>query len=183
MERNAQQMAEVGEMLRGLAQRAEAAAEVPPDTQPDATAETSEALADALDRLAAAQAAMMERLTGAREEEHAAAERVAERIAESHERLLGALEKDRIETDARERHALDRLVAGQERLLAALERDHAPAGGGMDEETRQRIRSLDVQVLRVLEELTAGRQEAVGDLRAELRNLAKAIASTADRPR
>ena len=38
-----------------------------------------------------------------------------------------------------------------------------------------RLRSIDVQLLRILEELSAGRQETVADLRAEIAQLVKVI--------
>ncbi len=166
MEKNAQQMTEVGEMLRGLAERE--------------GGESTETLKDALSGVAKTQTAMLSHLEATRDGESAA----IERIADSHERILGALQKDRADAESRERQALERIAAGQERMLAAMERDRVAGtgGGGLDEETRQRIRSLDLQLLRIVEELTAGRQESVADLRAELRNLAKAISSTANRP-
>ena len=46
---------------------------------------------------------------------------------------------------------------------------------GIDAESRMRLRSIDVQLLRILEEMSAGRQESIGDLRADLATLASAI--------
>ena len=46
---------------------------------------------------------------------------------------------------------------------------------GIDAESRMRLRSIDVQLLRILEEMSAGRQESIGDLRNELTNLTSAI--------
>lgn len=63
-----------------------------------------------------------------------------------------------------------RLVAANERLAAAME---ARASDGADPhgdaEAKMRLRSIDVQLLRVLEELAAGRQETTTDLRKEIR--------------
>lgn len=170
LEKNARQMAEVGDMLRGVAERERRGPEKDP----------AEALAPALDRLAAAQGALLSHL----EETRSADRNAVTRVADSHEALLAALETSRSEADSRERQALERLADGQERLLAALERERVGGHGrgALDEETRQRIRSLDVQLLRVLEELTAGRQEAVSELRAELRRVAQALASGGGRP-
>lgn len=68
--------------------------------------------------------------------------------------------------------ALTRVAEGQERLVAAL----LEAGpGGLDAESRMRIRSIDVQLLKILEEIAAGRQEAVQDLRAEFAALGTAL--------
>ena len=72
--------------------------------------------------------------------------------------------------DPRQLETLNRIAEGQERLLTALAA-LAPSEGGpaySDAESRMRLRSIDVQLLRILEELSAGRQEAVQDLRAEL---------------
>jgi hypothetical protein len=38
-----------------------------------------------------------------------------------------------------------------------------------------RLRSIDVQLLRILEEISAGRQETTADLRADLAGLTAAI--------
>ena len=46
---------------------------------------------------------------------------------------------------------------------------------GIDAESRMRLRSIDVQLLRILEEMSAGRQESIGDLRGDLVNLTNAI--------
>jgi hypothetical protein len=74
--------------------------------------------------------------------------------------------------------ALTRVADGQDRLLAALERQDR-AGDGIDAESRMRLRSIDVQLLRILEEISAGRQETVADLRGEIAGLARALRGTA----
>ena len=67
---------------------------------------------------------------------------------------------------------LARVAQGQDELLVKL-RD----GGidGIDAESRMRLRSIDVQLLRILEELAAGRQETTSELRADLAKLTRAI--------
>ncbi|MEY8829916.1 biopolymer transporter ExbB [Sedimentitalea sp. XS_ASV28] len=72
--------------------------------------------------------------------------------------------------------ALDRLVAGQEALHDTLREQ---AADGIDAESRMRLRSIDVQMLRILEEISAGRQESLAALRKDIELLAKAL----DRPR
>lgn len=63
---------------------------------------------------------------------------------------------------------LVRVVEGQDKLLEQL----ADSGvEGLDAESRMRLRSIDVQLLRVLEEMSAGRQEAIGTLRQEMANM------------
>lgn len=47
--------------------------------------------------------------------------------------------------------------------------------GGIDAESRMRLRSIDVQLLRVLEEMSVGRQETATDIRADIGKLIKSI--------
>lgn len=69
-----------------------------------------------------------------------------------------------------------RLANAQERLADAIEaQSRDGTGGGGDAESRMRLRSMDVQLLRILEELSAGRQETVADLRTDLQQLTKAV--------
>ena len=70
--------------------------------------------------------------------------------------------------------ALTRVADGQEALLARLGEAGAP-GEGIDAESRSRLRSIDVQLLRLLEELAAGRQETVADIRADLATLTREL--------
>lgn len=65
----------------------------------------------------------------------------------------------------------------QERLANALEAGIGAAGeeGGTDAESRMRLRSIDVQLLRILEEMGAGRQETMAELRADIAALTRAI--------
>lgn len=69
-------------------------------------------------------------------------------------------------------HLLERVAQGQEALIKKLDNSGME---GIDAESRMRLRSIDVQLLRILEEMSAGRQESIGDLRADLANLADAI--------
>jgi hypothetical protein len=55
-------------------------------------------------------------------------------------------------------------------------REHGPGGDGMDAESRMRLRSIDVQMLRILEEISAGRQESMAELRKDIDMLVKALA-------
>ncbi|GKY89277.1 biopolymer transporter ExbB [Sinisalibacter aestuarii] len=70
---------------------------------------------------------------------------------------------------------LVRIAEGQERLIAALEGRSEEGGPHVDAESRMRLRSIDVQLLRILEEMSAGRQESLSDLRADLAALTRAI--------
>lgn len=70
--------------------------------------------------------------------------------------------------------ALDRVAVGQETLIEVL-RAQGPADG-MDAESRMRLRSIDVQMLRILEEISAGRQESLAELRKDIDLLVKTFA-------
>ncbi|MEM9477578.1 MAG: biopolymer transporter ExbB [Pseudomonadota bacterium] len=76
--------------------------------------------------------------------------------------------------------SLARIAAGQERMIQLLESQAGQGtavttSGEPDTEARMRLRSMDVQLLRILEELTAGRQEMLGDLRTEINQLTRAV--------
>ena len=73
-----------------------------------------------------------------------------------------------------ENSALERVAAGQERLITYLE-SQGGGEGGMDAESRMRLRSIDVQMLRILEEISAGRQESMTELRTDISALAQAL--------
>ncbi|MEW2911234.1 biopolymer transporter ExbB [Leisingera sp. JC11] len=70
--------------------------------------------------------------------------------------------------------ALDRVAVGQEALTEILrsQSEH----GGIDAESRMRLRSIDVQMLRILEEISAGRQESLAELRKDIDLMIKAFA-------
>jgi len=77
---------------------------------------------------------------------------------------------------------LERIAASQERVAALLEaRDED--GGGMDAETRARLRSIDTQVLRILEDLAAGRQDLVTEIRHDIAGLSEALRAAAGQRR
>ena len=76
--------------------------------------------------------------------------------------------------------ALERVAAGQERLIALIEAQGQ--GEGIDAESRMRLRSIDVQMLRILEEISAGRQESVAELRMDINKLADALKPRRPRP-
>ncbi|WP_113912037.1 biopolymer transporter ExbB [Roseovarius dicentrarchi] len=78
--------------------------------------------------------------------------------------------------------ALDRVADGQDRLISVLEAREAPGQVGLDAESRMRLRSIDVQMLKILEEISAGRQESMTELRTDLAGLKQAM-HTARTPR
>ncbi len=69
--------------------------------------------------------------------------------------------------------ALDRVAVGQEALTEIM-RAHGDVG--IDAESRMRLRSIDVQMLRILEEISAGRQESLAELRKDIDLMVKAFA-------
>ncbi len=92
-------------------------------------------------------------------------------LADSVERLV-----HRIDGEDNAAASMQRLAMGQERLAEALENRVGSEGGGeMDAEARMRLRSLDVQLLRILEDMATGRQEMLDDLRADIHQLTKSV--------
>lgn len=82
-----------------------------------------------------------------------------------------------LEHGDRTSEALIRVADGQEALIEKL----AAGGSGgpiEDSEAKMRLRSIDVQLLRILEELAAGRQETVSDIRTDLTLLTKEVRRT-----
>jgi hypothetical protein len=69
--------------------------------------------------------------------------------------------------------ALARVAEGQERLIEIMHERQAQGGDGLDAESRMRLRSIDVQMLRILEEISAGRQETMTELRTDLAALTR----------
>ncbi|WP_298498280.1 biopolymer transporter ExbB [uncultured Maritimibacter sp.] len=70
---------------------------------------------------------------------------------------------------------LNRIAEGTERVAALVEVQHGDADQATNAETRMRLRSIDVQLLRILEEMAAGRQETMSELRADITALTRAI--------
>ena len=80
---------------------------------------------------------------------------------------------DRLGRDDGQTALLARIADGQDRLATALAVPES--GAHVDAESRMRLRSIDVQLLRILEEISAGRQESITDLRGDLAALTTAI--------
>lgn len=79
----------------------------------------------------------------------------------------------KLSAESGQTEALKRIAEGQERLIVAL--TGAEGGAHSDAESRMRLRSIDVQLLRILEELSAGRQESLADLRGDLSALTASV--------
>ncbi|TVS02902.1 MAG: biopolymer transporter ExbB [Rhodobacteraceae bacterium] len=71
--------------------------------------------------------------------------------------------------------ALERLAAGQEALAGQLQAQADDGGMHGQAEMRLRLRNMDAQLLRIAEELSAGRIETTMDLRADLERLTQAV--------
>jgi hypothetical protein len=91
--------------------------------------------------------------------------------------MTASLEKLTQKLDQGQTEALERVAASQERMIARM--GEGGGGDGMDAESRMRLRSIDVQMLRVLEEVSSGRQESLSEIRSDLANLTKAIRALA----
>lgn len=78
---------------------------------------------------------------------------------------------------------LQRIASGQDQIVSLLTRAVNESGTepGLDEESRLRLRNIDTQLLRVLEEMAAGRQDTIAELRKDLAELAKALYQTPPR--
>ncbi|WP_295532289.1 biopolymer transporter ExbB [uncultured Thioclava sp.] len=86
------------------------------------------------------------------------------------------------EIDARavQARSLQHMADGQDRLIYALDNLSARTAEGAPEaealaETRMRLRSIDQQMMRMLEEISAGRQESMAELRHDFAGLTRAI--------
>ncbi len=74
---------------------------------------------------------------------------------------------------------IEQVAENQVQLSGAIERMRAEGGAHSDAESRMRLRSIDVQLLRILEEIISGRQESMTDLRSELAELSRAMRALA----
>ncbi|MDB5665194.1 biopolymer transporter ExbB [Cypionkella sp.] len=89
--------------------------------------------------------------------------------------LTGAVAQltEQVGAESGQTAALNRIAEGQERLIVALA--GAEGGAHSDAESRMRLRSIDVQLLRILEEISAGRQESLADLRGDISALTASV--------
>lgn len=148
--------------------------------EPDAPGAGTVAVAGMLEQTALQIEALRETVAQA----EAARRATDERLAAMAEALAGFVRHAEAEA-ARPRQdftaVLERIAAAQERMSAILkERDDDL--GQLDAEQRMRLRNIDVQLLRILEEISAGRQDAVTELRTELNTLTRTIAAAVGRP-
>jgi len=95
-------------------------------------------------------------------------------LADSIERMTARMDADDGNTAA-----LSRIADSQAQLVQVLESQAGDGGAHIDAESRMRLRSIDVQLLRILEEMSAGRQETTTDLRTDIAALTKAVRAMA----
>jgi len=103
--------------------------------------------------------------------------------ASGSQHLLMLAERIEALTDQmRDQQQLMRMLAeGQNELRPILARlGDGLRAGGIDEATRTHIRNLDVYAARLIEEMIAGREEVVRQLRSDIRLVARTIAAAAD---
>jgi hypothetical protein len=146
--------------------------------------EVGAALDARIERLAGVVEALAERVSAAR-----GPDAVLSRIAEGQDRMVALMEQGatgpelariadgqaQLVAHLAERARspeLEQIAEGQARMVALMEET---AGGTLDAESRMHLRSIDTQLLRLLEDIAAGRQEAVDDLRSELAQLSRLV--------
>ncbi|WP_372614204.1 biopolymer transporter ExbB [Aquicoccus sp.] len=78
--------------------------------------------------------------------------------------------------------ALMRVAEGQEAILYEMQNRPQQEAGGIDAESRMRLRSIDVQMLRILEEISAGRHETMTELRNDINALVRVLERRGTRP-
>ncbi len=104
----------------------------------------------------------------------------------THSQLIGLGENIGALTDQMraEQGLMLRLAEGQSELRPVLARlaDSTSQGAstGLDEATRTHVRNLEVYAARLLEEVSAGREDIIQQLRSEIRLLARTIAALAE---
>lgn len=79
---------------------------------------------------------------------------------------------DRLDMSIDPTDALNRVADGQERLLAKLSEE---VDDNVDPESRMRLRSIDVQLLKILEEMSSGRQESMSQVHGDLTQVTQAV--------
>lgn len=78
-------------------------------------------------------------------------------------------------------HLLLRMAEGQQELRPVLARlADAQTTGAIDDATRAHIRNLELYMARLLEEMIQGRNQVSGEIRSEIKLLARTIAALAE---
>ena len=93
-------------------------------------------------------------------------------LAELQDKFIKNIEENRSNTNV----LLESFNQSQKQIVDFL-KSKETAEGGIDAESRMRLRSIDVQMLHISEEIAVGRQEAIKAIREEIANLASSIQS------
>lgn len=78
-------------------------------------------------------------------------------------------------------HGLQQIAQGQQQVVDALHmaiaqgQQQSSGTGVPDDEARMRLRSIDLQMLQLLEDMNAGRQETLSELRTDIAALTRAV--------
>ncbi len=96
-----------------------------------------------------------------------------ERLTSSVEGLLQVAQESQ-----KTQNVSGQLAEGQAKIAALLERTPTGEDAVWDNEAKMRLRNIDTQLLRILEEMSAGRQDAMAELRGDLRALAQALSAS-----
>ncbi len=97
------------------------------------------------------------------------------------------LMSDQLDSLTKIANSQNRMTAAQTKAVESQEKIAELLGkqfddGQVDAESRMRLRSIDVQLLRILEEMSAGRQDTVAELRADIAQLNKSIRTINRKP-
>ena len=93
-------------------------------------------------------------------------------LADMQEKFIKNIEENRSNTKI----LIESFNQSQKQIVDFLKSEETTEGG-IDAESRMRLRSIDVQMLHISEEIAVGRQEAIKALREEIANLASSIQS------
>ena len=93
-------------------------------------------------------------------------------LADMQDKFIKNIEENRSNTNV----LLESFNQSQKHIVDFL-KSKETTEGGIDAESRMRLRSIDVQMLHISEEIAVGRQEAIKAIREEIANLASSIQS------
>ena len=93
-------------------------------------------------------------------------------LADMQDKFIKNIEENRSNTNV----LLESFNQSQKQIVDFL-KSKETTEGGIDAESRMRLRSIDVQMLHISEEIAVGRQEAIKAIREEIANLARSIQS------
>lgn len=109
-------------------------------------------------------------------------ERGEESRRSANNNLISLTEKMSVMTDQMrvEQSLMQKIAEGQLELRPVLARLADTSSFGSDEQTRAHIRNMELYLARLLEESSSGRNQAIEEIRSEIRLLARTIAAIAE---